>query len=304
MMKKLIATMLMAAMLTSGAAMAEGTVQGVWNNPGLNKTITATQAPTEEASEEETAAEEPAAEEVAEEEVTITETPATEEEAPATEEASTTEEAPAEEPVTEELPEFVFRDGITWNSSVGAIAQVTGAAPIDDELMALYANVSDVYTAADVAVAGTTADALDFIFYNNAPFVISYSFHGKGSDDDLYEKLQSGLTLKYGAPASNDSTESFSVMESLFSNEAIDLPLQVGPVSIGPWHIGSVNIGKSESIEAIELENYCAWLYGTTRIYIAVEGEDLVIRYENIPAIEARTEAVAAADAATAIDGL
>lgn len=291
MMKKLIATMLMAAMLTSGAAMAEGTVQGVWNNPGLNKTITATQAPTEEASEEETAAEEPATEEVAEEEVTITEAPAAEEE-------------PAEEPVAEELPEFVFRDGITWNSSVGAIAQVTGAAPIDDELMALYANVSDVYTAADVAVAGTTADALDFIFYNNAPFVISYSFHGKGSDDDLYEKLQSGLTLKYGAPASNDSAESFSVMESLFSNEAIDLPLQVGPVSIGPWHIGSVNIGKSESIEAIELENYCAWTYGTTRIYIAAEGEDLVIRYENVPAIEARAEAVAAADAATAIDGL
>lgn len=291
MMKKLIATMLMAAMLTSGAAMAEGTVQGVWNNPGLNQTITATQAPTEETSEEETAAEEPAAEEVAAEEVTITEAPATEEE-------------PAEEPVTEELPEFVFRDGITWNSSVGAIAQVTGAAPIDDELMALYANVSDVYTAADVAVAGTTADALDFIFYNNAPFVISYSFHGKGSDDDLYEKLQSGLTLKYGAPASNDSAESFSVMESLFSNEAIDLPLQVGPVSIGPWHIGSVNIGKSESIEAIELENYCAWTYGTTRIYIAAEGEDLVIRYENVPAIEARAEAVAAADAATAIDGL
>lgn len=291
MMKKLIATMLMAAMLTSGAAMAEGTVQGVWNNPGLNKTIIATQAPTEETSEEETAAEEPAAEEVAAEEVTVTEAP-------------TTEEEPAEELVAEELPEFVFRDGITWNSSVGAIAQVTGAAPIDDELMALYANVSDVYTAADVAVAGTTADALDFIFYNNAPFVISYSFHGKGSDDDLYEKLQSGLTLKYGAPASNDSTESFSVMESLFSNEAIDLPLQVGPVSIGPWHIGSVNIGKSESIEAIELENYCAWTYGTTRIYIAAEGEDLVIRYENIPAIEARAEAVAAADAATAIDGL
>lgn len=283
-MKKLTTLMLICAMLISVSAMAEGLGSG-YSASLASPSPTVTEAPSENSTptdaESSTLANAESSNEVPSENPTITEA----------------------EPSTE-ATEFSFRDGITWNSTADEIVQLTGAVPPEGELMALYSHISDVYTANDVAVAGTTADALDFFFYEGTPFVISYSFRDSAENVELYEKLQNGLTLKYGDPIGADATASFNVMESLLSHEAVELPLQLGPVSIGPWHIGSVSIGKSESIEALALEKYCAWTCADTRIYLALEGSDLVIRYENLPAIATRVEAISAANAATAIDGL
>lgn len=287
-MKRLTTLMLICAMLISGSAMAESLGNG-------NSSALTSPSPT--------VTETPYAEPIS---ATTEPISATDEPISATDEPISTTAEPISD-TTEpsiEATEFSFRDGVTWDSTAAEIAQLTGALPLEGELMALYSHISDVYTATDVAVAGTTADALDFFFYEGAPFVISYSFRDSAENIELYEKLQTGLTLKYGTPTDEDATASFSVMESLLSHEAVELPLQLGPVSIGPWHIGSVNIGKSESIEALALEQYCAWTCADTRIYLALEGSDLVIRYENLSTIAARTEAISAANAATAIDGL
>lgn len=304
-MKRLTTLMLICAMLISGSAMAE-------NLGNENSTALTSPSPTVSETPYEnliSATNEPSTEATAEPIPATVEssTEATAEPISATVEPSTEATAEPISDTTEpsiEATKFSFRDGVTWNSTVAEIAQLTGALPLEGELMALYSHISDVYTATDVAVAGTTADALDFFFYEGTPFVISYSFRDSAENIELYEKLQTGLTLKYGTPTDEDATASFSVMESLLSHEAVELPLQLGPVSIGPWHIGSVNIGKSESIEALALEQYCAWTCVDTRIYLALEGSDLVIRYENLPTITARAEAISAANAATAIDGL
>lgn len=285
-MKKLTTLMLICAMLISGSAMAEGLGSG-YSASLASPSPTVTEAP----SENSTITDAESSTEVPSENSTITEVPSAN---------STVTDAKS----SNEATEFSFRDGITWNSTAAEIVQLTGAVPPEGELMALYSHISDVYTANDVAVAGTTADALDFFFYEGTPFVISYSFRDSAANVELYEKLQNGLTLKYGDPIGADATASFNVMESLLSHEAVELPLQLGSVSIGPWHIGSVSIGKSESIEALALEKYCAWTCADTRIYLALEGSDLVIRYENLPAIATRAEAISAANAATAIDGL
>lgn len=285
-MKKLTTLMLICAMLISGSAMAEGLGSG-YSASLASPSPTVTEAPSENSTPTDV---EPSTE-ASFENPTVTEVPSAN---------STLTDAES----STEATEFSFRDGITWNSTAAEIVQLTGAVPPEGELMALYSHISDVYTANDVAVAGTTADALDFFFYEGTPFVISYSFRDSAANIELYEKLQNGLTLKYGDPIGADATASFNVMESLLSHEAVELPLQLGPVSIGPWHIGSVSIGKSESIEALALEKYCAWTCADTRIYLALEGSDLVIRYENLPAIATRAEAISAANAATAIDGL
>lgn len=299
-MKKLTTLMLICAMLISGSAMAESLGSG-YSASLASPSPTVTEASSENSppTDAESSNEVPSANSAVTDAESSTEAPS-ENSTPTDAESSTLTNAES----STEATEFSFRDGITWNSTADEIMQLTGAVPPEGELMALYSHISDVYTANDVAVARTTADALDFFFYEGTPFVISYSFRDSAENIELYEKLQNGLTLKYGDPIGADATASFNVMESLLSHEAVELPLQLGPVSIGPWHIGSVSIGKSESIEALALEKYCAWTCADTRIYLALEGSDLVIRYENLPAIATRAEAISAANAATAIDGL